>query len=157
MSGAEQSTLLRINCAGYKGKAASVFCAIDRGTGVLAVARESDLELTDRNGFLRVSNVTRDEFVDLLFTEESLRDAIAAYFELQSLGLLRISERVGRISPDSRIERDGVDERGTKYRLSSDISSGQVAVLIASWVAKSQRDAESALEFADDLLDLLTI
>lgn len=135
------ATIIRVNIAGYGERPASVFGAYDPVTGVLAIAREGAMESDERPGMLRVTNGQTDEWADATFTEEHMREAIQAYFDLQSRRLIIITPKAARVTPDSRIERDGMDDRGTKYRINPDITCGQVAVLVAAWFANIQRSA----------------
>lgn len=149
--------LIRVNISGYKGAAASVFSAFDAQAGILSVARESpSIESDDRPGFLRISNQVTDPHRDALFVEDELSDAIRAYFDLRGCGRLILSEALRRHDPSNRIESDGVDERGTKYRISQDITCGQIAVLAACWYARRQSGVESTREMFS-ALRLITV
>lgn len=143
--------LMRVNIAGYGGTAVSVFCAYDTESDMLAVSREADYEPTARDGFLKITNQDRDAAYDALFTEELTRNAIGAFFELDALKLLAISPKVQRCNPSNKIERDGMDESGMKYRISPDVTNAQVAVLAASWYANTQRGVSAIREFNEEM------
>jgi len=145
---------MRINIAGYFGRAVSVFAAYSPVTDILLVAQEQAYEVAERPGFLHITNQVRDEHHDAVFTEDSLREAINAYFELTALNLLNFSAKVQRLQPDSKIERMGVDERGMNYRIAPDINSGQVAVMVACLYASRQRAVGAAEDMADAFLAL---
>ena len=130
---------IRVNVAGYAGQAVSVFCAYDPATGVLLVARSADYEGGDRDGFLKVTTSASDSAHDMLVLPDQTKAAIEAYFDLQTMGLLTLGDAAQRFNPSSKIERDGLDESGPKYRVAPDITSGQVAVLLACMVARQQR------------------
>jgi hypothetical protein len=139
MSEATKPVLIRVNMSGYKGAAVSIFAAFDPRTSVLSAAREHPkLEEADRPGFLRISNQVDDPHRDALFNEDELSDAIRAYHDMRAGGRLVMAPALQRHDPSNRIEADGVDERGTKYRISSDITAGQVAILAACWYARRQ-------------------
>jgi hypothetical protein len=145
MSDAVKPVLIRVNMSGYKGAAVSLFAAFDPRTSVLNAAREHPAqELVDRPGFLRISNQVDDPNRDALFSEDELSDAIRAYHDMRAGGRLVMAPALQRHDPSNRIEADGVDERGTKYRISSDITAGQVAILAACWYARRQSGLESA-------------
>jgi hypothetical protein len=143
---------MRVNVAGYKGAPASIFAAYDPASDILLVARESAYEGGERAEFLKITNQARDAAQDALFTEDDTRSAIAAYFELDALKLITLGVTVQRCSPDSKIERDGMDEHGMKYRIHPDISNAQVAVLFAALFAGRQRSVGVAQDFMDEML-----
>ncbi len=140
---------MRINVAGYFGRPVSVFAAYAPATDILLVSREGEYEATERPGFLHITNQVRDEHHDAVFTEQDLKEAIGAYFELDALRLLTLGPKVQRLSPDSKIERMGVDERGMNYRIAPDINCAQVAVMVACLYASRQRGVDAAQDMAD--------
>lgn len=148
--------LIRANIAGYGGNAVSIYCAYDTDSDILAVSREGEYEDSDRPSFLKISNQNRDKAFDALFTEELTRSAINAFFELDALKLLAISPKAQRCNPLNKIERDGMDEGGMKYRISPDVTNAQVAVLAASWYVNTQRGVSAVREFAEEMR-MLTI
>ena len=152
MSTPKPTVKMRVNVAGYKGAPTSLFAAYDPQTDILLVARESPYEGGEREGFLKITNQTRDVAHDAVFTEDDTRAAITAYFELDALRLLTLGQAVQRCSPESKIERDGMDEHGMKYRIHPDISNAQVAVLFASFYAGKQRGTGMAQEMMAEML-----
>jgi len=148
---------IRVNIAGFAGAAVSVFCAYDPATDVLLVARVADeYEGGPRDGFLKVTNMASDSAFDDLFDNENTKEAIEAYFALESMRLITLSDKVQRFNPAAKIERDGMDESGPKYRVAPDIGCGQVAVLVASYCAKQQR-AHAAVSDAFEDFRAITI
>jgi len=143
------TVLMRINVAGYFGRPVSVFAAYAPSTDILLVSREGEYEVAERPGFLHVTNQFRDEHHDAVFSEQDLKAAIGAYFELNALRLLTLGAKVQRLSPDSKIERMGVDERGANYRIAPDINCAQVAVMVACLFASRQRGVNAAQDMAD--------
>lgn len=156
MSDPKAAIKMRVNVAGYKGTPTSIFAAYDPVSDILLVARESPYESGERDGFLKITNQVRDAAHDAVFSEDDTRGAITAYFELDALKLITLGQSVQRCSPDSKIERDGMDEAGMKYRIHPDISNSQVAVLFASLFAGRQRSVGVAQDFMDEML-MLTI
>lgn len=130
---------IRVNVAGFAGMPVSLYCAFDPGTDVLLVARAGDYDDAPRDGFLKVSSLASDKAFDFLFESDQTKEAIEAYFEMDSRRMLTLGEAVQRFNPAAQIERDGMDEAGPKYRVAPSINSGQVAVLVACWVARRQR------------------
>lgn len=143
---------MRVNVAGYKGAPASIFAAYDPSSEILLVAREAAYEGGVRDGFLKLTNQTRDAAHDAVFTEDDTRGAITSFFELEALKLITLGAAVQRCNPESKIERDGMDERGMKYRISPDISNAQVAVLFASLYAGRQRSLDVCGDFMAEML-----
>ena len=137
---------IRVNMAGYAGTPVSLYCAYDPATDMLLVARAGDYEDAARDGFLKVSSLASDKEFDMLFESDQTKEAIEAYFEMDSRRMLTLGEQVQRFNPASQIERDGMDEAGPKYRVSPSITSGQVAVLVACLVARQQRANTVALQ-----------
>lgn len=144
---------LRVNVAGHAGDAVSLFCAFDPANEVLIVAVANPYEAGQREGFLRVTTQEQDECFDAVFLEEDMRDAINAFFGLDALQLISLSEKARQHDPKHRIERDGIDEHGTKFRINPDITNAQVAVLIASFYAKRQRNVARTSNLMKILLD----
>lgn len=145
---------IRVSIAGYgpAGDAPStILCAFSRSAGVLKVAEERALEKAGRPGFLLVTNTRTDENCDAFFSPDMLSDAIAAFFSMESQGLVEIAKSAERARPNTKIESDGMDERGVKYRIKSDCGNRQVAVLAACWFANIQRGVGAALDDFDDL------
>ena len=141
---------IRVNVAGYSGTPVSLYCAFDPATDVLLVARAGDYEAGEREGFLKVTNIVSDAAFDSLFEGDQTKEAIEAYFEMDSMRMLTLGEAVQRFNPASQIERDGMDEAGPKYRVAPSITSGQVAVLVACLTAHRQRGHASAAQAFKD-------
>ncbi len=149
---------MRVNISGFQGQAASLFCAYDPQTDILLAARPADAyEVDSRPGFLHVSNQAGDPVVDALFDNDGMQEAIQAYFDMDSMGLLQFSDLAQRFNPASKLERDGLDASGPKYRVAPDMSCGQVAVLVACHYARGQRGMATALGMFDEIRGLTTI
>lgn len=147
---------IRVNIAGYAGAAVSVFCAYDPGTDMLLVARvATEYEPGGRDGFLKVTNMPSDAAFDAVFENDRTKEAIEAYFALESMRLITLADPVARFSPSAKIERDGMDESGPKYRVAPDIGCGQVAVLVASLYARRQRAQAAASEAFEEFRAIL--
>lgn len=145
-------TLMRINIAGFSGQPATLFGAYDPATDVLAIVRiAKEYEGGARDGFLKITNQSRDESYDALYTEEEIRDSIVAFFDLDSIRLLNLKGDGGRCNPANKIERDGMDAGGLKFRFAPDITNQQVGVLAACLHASRQRTISKMADFADDV------
>lgn len=151
MSTPKTPVLMRVNVVGYGGSPISLYCAYDPGTDILAVIKEGDYDGGPKEGFLKITSQTRDASFDATFAAENTQAAIAAFFEMDALKLLNMPGNVGKHNPRHKIEQDGMDEGGMKYRFAPDIGNGQVAVLAASHFANSQRGYGQAADFAEEM------
>lgn len=146
-----QSTIIS-----FLGKPATVFCAYDEDLRILVVSVEADYRNERRDGCIVITNdhtIDRDTLLD----SEKIQDAIRAFFAFQG-GLssdgksprLVFSEKAQRANPSDSIEKDGVDARGQRYRISEDISCAKVATLAACWYAHYHggfaKDAETMID-----------
>lgn len=151
--------LLQCSVSGYSGAAVTLLGAMDAGTGaVLVTADKKDGDaytpLRKKPQFAFVANSTAAQGRDVLFTDEHLRDAIHTYFDFKARGLVRLDNSVAKHNADTRIEPDGVDERGRKYRLAEDITCGQVAVLVLCWFARRQQQVIGTVDAFEDIFDV---
>lgn len=142
--------IIRVNVAGFTGRAASIFTVFNADTRAVVVSEEVDYEQHRREGALLVTNQSSDQVFDLLYGDDETRAAIEAYLATEGVGLLQFSSKVKRLSPANKIERDGMDASGMRYRISPDISNGQVAVLFACLAARQQQGVASMLDALDD-------
>jgi hypothetical protein len=153
----KKAILMRVNIAGYADKPATVFAAYDPATDMLAISRVGkEYEPGPRDGFLKITNQERDESYDGVYTEEETFESIQAFFAMENLGLLSLKNDVQRYNPAHKIERDGMNESGLKYRFAIDITNAQVAVIAACLYANRQRSVAQASSFAEDMR-ILTI
>lgn len=158
MAEAKKTVLMRVNIAGYAGEATTLYGAYDPGTDVLAIVKMAkEYDGGPRDGFLKITNQERDAAFDGLFLEEETREAILAFYDLEALKLLNLQGDAARANPSSKIERDGMDEGGIKFRIHPDTSNAQVAVLAACLFAGRQRDYQRTSDFMDEMAALTTI
>jgi hypothetical protein len=144
------SIRIQAEISGYKGPAVNVLGALDPESGLFIVAKE--LKLGERlEGALVVSNDPRSQRRDRLFTEEDLQEAIRLFFRAQSNGLIELLPATTKHEPSHRIEADGIGEKGTKYRLSPDMTNGNIAVLALAATADGTFKAQAATDFCDEL------
>ena len=147
-----QPVPMRINVAGFKGEPVSMFAAYDPGSDMLLVRESRTLERAARPKFLHVSNIPGQIACDTFIDESQISDAITAFFMLQTQGLIKLETKAVRFDPANKIERDGMDDSGIKYRIAPDISNGQVAIILAAFAATRQRAVAATLEDAEDLM-----
>lgn len=144
---------LQAEVSGYKGPAVNIMAALDPDSGYLVVARE--LKMGERiSGVLVTSNDPRAQQRDRLFTEDDLQEAIRLYFRAQSTGMVELTPNVSKHEPAHKIENDGINENGTKYRLNPDITNGSIAVLALIHLADSTYKAQAATNFCTELADM---
>lgn len=128
---------------------------LDGPSGVLLIDIERPVDPTQR--LQRVEDcalVTNDPAAadfDVLFTDEHIRGAIAAYFNFAGRGLLSLEDALARHNPGSNVEPDGIDEHGRKYRFAQNITNGQIAVIAMCWFAEQVQGFGRQIDALDDL------
>lgn len=122
--------------------------------GVLVVLEKVTYREVPDAGFAFVTNMRLENY-DCLFKEEHLADAISAYKEGEGMGTIVLADDAARYRP--KIETDGVDTQGQKYRLHADIDNGQVAVLALAHFMSRQRGIETLGRMSDDIARLYQI
>lgn len=147
----DATVLLRINIAGFSGEPVSLYGAFDHEEDLLLVSDSKTYDPGEAPDLLKVSNQERDTHRDDLVTDDDLQAAIRAFFEMDGLKLLALSEKAARHNPSNKIERDGVDEGGVRYRISPDITCAQVAVMFACLAASRQRTVTGALGIMEEI------
>lgn len=149
------AVLIRVNIAGFQGEPATIFGAYDPATDMLAITKMGkSYDGKALEGFLKITNQTRDVAHDAMFTEEEMPEAIRAFFNLESLKLVALKGDATRCNPAHKVERDGMDEGGLKFRFHPDISNQQVAVLAACLYADRQRAMERMTDFAEAMASI---
>jgi len=149
-----------VSIAGYGGagsKPITLAATRDDATGVMTVAKEVKYREEAPKGYAFVTNVKLPNY-DCLFTEEHLQTAILAYREGEGLTTFILADDVARNRP--RIETDGIDPRGQKYRLAADLTNGEMAVLALAYFQSRQRSVSSLTSQMDriaNLYDILSI
>jgi hypothetical protein len=144
---------LQAEVTGYSGPAVNLLGALDPDSGLLIVAKE--LAVGERlDGSMVTSNDPRSERRDRLFSEDDLQDSIHLFFRAKSTAMLELLPHVAKHEPAHRIETNGMDENGTKYRMAPDITNGNVAVLALTALADRAYKAQSATSFSQELADM---
>lgn len=140
--------------AGYGGGATTLFSAYDPASRVLVVAKDAGYRAQRRPGCVVLTNIDGIP-CDSRFDVDALREAIAAYYALRH-GVaadgrgarLVFDSTVLRASPEAVIERDGIDDRGPKYRIADNITCVQMAALATCLHALRADDVERAVTLA---------
>jgi len=140
--------------AGYGGGAATLFSAYDPATRVLVVAKDAGYRAERRKGCVVLTNIDGIP-CDSRFDPDGLREAISAYYALRhgvssdgKSARLVFDPSVLRASPEAVIERDGIDDRGPKYRIADNITSLQMATLATCLHALRADDVERTVNLA---------
>lgn len=146
---------------GYGGRPCSLFSAYDPDARILVVGAEAAYRAERREGCIVLTN-DQDIARDGLFTKEDLMDAIEAFYALKAgiasdgkSARLAFGNRAARANPEQSIERDGIDTSGPKYRVSQDISCGQIAALATCLHAIRSDTVERTVKLAESFRDLL--
>lgn len=141
--------------SGYGGKACTLFSAYDSDTQVLVVGAEAEYRRDRREGCIVLTN-ENDIQRESLFTDDDLLPAIVAFYALKSgfasdgkTTRIAFAERAKRASPESAIEKDGIDASGPKFRIAEGVSCGQIAALATCLYAVRCRAIERAVQMAD--------
>jgi len=144
---------------GYGAMAAEAvtIAALRQPDGILAIIRSVNYTAQRQPGMAFVTNMKLDAY-DCLFQEEHLSAAIRSLKEMEGQGLLTYSDDALKFKP--RVETDGIDERGQKYRLDANIDNGQMAVLaIVHFVSRQQAITKTATlsERMAGLYDIMSV
>lgn len=150
---------MKIQCtiAGFSGQPSTIIGNLDENTGVLVMVKEVTYrEERIAPDFALVSNLDLKE-LDFRFDDKHLSDAIRSFYTRKAQMTLDIMTGLQRYDPESRIEREAVDESGRRYRVAPDIQNGQVAILAAVSLVEHSGNFSAAKEMADELIDLYRV
>ena len=91
-----------------------------------------------------------------------LMDAIEAFYSLKAgiasdgkSARLVFGNRAARANPEQSIERDSIDTNGPRYRVSPEITCGQIAALATCLHAARSDTVERTVKLAESFRDLL--
>lgn len=140
--------------SGYAGESTTLVGLLDPATGVLAIAKSVRFREVGDDGFAFVTN-TKTEAYDCLFSEEHWEQAIRDYQTAQGNQTMVMSDAASRFTP--RLETDGVDEKGQKYRFHSDLQNAEIAVLAMVHFQQRQLAINTAGAAMDEWFDLIRI
>ena len=157
MSQAAAAMKIMVTIGGYgaSGSEPITLAAVkNNALGTLVVLKKITYREIPDDGFAFVTNLRLKNY-DCLFKEEHLADAITAYKEAEGMSTIILEDDVARWRP--RIESDGVDTQGQKYRLAADIGNAEVAILALAHFMSRQRGIESLGRMSDDIARLYQI
>lgn len=143
--------------AGYNGQPTSLSAFFDHKTNILVIDKAVQYREERQEGeedWAFVTNV-RCPAYDSMFQEEHLADAVSAFKAMEGAGTVILGDDVAKYKP--RVESDGVDDKGQKWRLHADMSNGEVAVLALVHFLERQRGVNNALDAMDEFMDLISI
>lgn len=135
---------------GYHGRPVNLLGMLDKQTGLILIGKELEANQC-HDGAIFVTNDPQTALRDQLFETDHLRDAIELYFARDGSGRLAMVSSTERHKPAHKIERDGYDERGARYRLADDVSNGNVAVLAIVWTMTQADTAQDGIEFCEEM------
>ncbi len=136
-------------------QAVTLVCFHDAESGVLIVDSSMTFAEHRPDGFALITNLPL-QTRDFLFTEDHIRDSIRDYYAMSGQELIDIDDSLMRYRPDGKIEREGIDERGPKFKLSEDIGNGEVAILAAVAFVMGQEPINGAMQAMGDFTKLYT-
>lgn len=144
---------MQAQISGFFGKACNLLAALDAESGLIIVSKE--LPLDQRvPGALLTTNDPRSDSRDRLFDDDKIAHAIRLYFRASTSGLLELLPAVKKYDPETRIENDGMNEHGAKYRLNPEMANGAVAVLALLDAADVSMNAEGASQMSREMADM---
>lgn len=152
-----QVTIGGMGSAGQAG-AETILGEFEPITGVLMIHKSIQVppgspEVRRGEAAVLTNNTSADDR-DGLFNEDNIRDAIIDFFNLDGRGQLVLLDDVARHNPKNKIEQDGMDERGRKFRFGLDITNAQIAVVAMCWFAMKQGAVHAQLEVFDEFQDM---
>lgn len=148
---------IQVNAAGYAGLPVSMLFLFQEETGGLRADRTVKFrEGRVKDDFALVTNLDLPD-LDYRFQDKHLSEAIRSYFTMAGQGLLDIGNELGRYDPKEKIEMDGVDESGRRYRIHDEIDNGQMAILMAISFVESQKPIRSIIDMTNELSDFYSI
>ena len=140
--------------SGYSGASVTLLAYLDPSNGVLGIAKKVTFREKADPGYAFVTN-TRTESYDCLFTEDHWALAIRDFQVAEGNETLKLSDSAAQYRP--RIETDGVDEKGQKYRLHSDLTNGELAVLALVHFQQRQLAITTTDSAIDEWFELMMI
>lgn len=146
-----------VSIAGYGGEGAkptTLAAFFDESKGTMVALKEIDFREKAEPGVAFVTNLRLENY-DCLFTESHLQAAILAYREGVATVAFILADDVSKHRP--RIETDGIDTSGQKYRLDANMTNGQVAVLALAHFQTRQRSVGSLTSQMDKMTSLYDI
>lgn len=135
---------------GYHGRPVNLLGMLDKQTGLILIGKELEAN-QQHQGAIFVTNDAKTALRDQLFETDHLRDALELYFARDGSGRLAMVASTERYKPAHKIERDGYNERGARYRLADDVSNGNVAVLAIVWTMAQADTAQDGIEFCEEM------
>lgn len=125
---------IQATITGYRGKPCTVLSIYYKNLGVLVISKIVAYRQDRVEGASVITNVPRINR-DALFEEADMKQAIVCFKSQKGKvtpdGMQGIvfDDGAGRADPESRIESDGIDVSGERFKIASDVSNEQIAVL----------------------------
>lgn len=138
-------TPIQASISGYNGKPATVYSVYDHESAILAVSVEAEFCRERKSSDIVLISNDKMTNYDSFFEEKLFLQGIESYLALakgvaaNGVGArLVFADRAKRSDPMSAIEMDGMNESGSRYRISPDVTNAQVAALASCWYAHKQ-------------------
>jgi len=149
--------ILCASIAGYGGKPTTLSAFFDHSTSILVIDKSVQYREERQDGeedWAFITNV-RCPAYDCMFLEEHLADAVSAFKTMEGADAVILGDEVAKFRP--RVESDGIDDKGQKWRLNPDMQNGEVAVLALIHFIERQRGLNNVLGGMDEIMDLISI
>jgi len=152
-----QAIRLQSLISGYTGRPAVVSAMLNSESGRCIVGRLDHVlvdDFTPDSGCVLITDDRRLDDIDYFFHEEQIVPAISSFFRMQNNGLLEMRSSVQSCNPSNAIEREGIVNGKTAYRVMPSISNEQIASLAIISFSESNQETEQALDFMDDFSEI---
>jgi hypothetical protein len=144
---------IQASISGYGMAPATVYSFYEAESDILLVSKEAAYRADRFSDAILIGGVALAER-DCLFTDLDFMDAIEEFFIRSNGKTLMIDDKAARCDPRQKLEPDGMSDFGKRlYRVSPDITCGQVAVLATALYVKTALGIGSAMEMQDWFLD----
>ena len=154
MSSEDAIVKIQATITGYAGKPCSLLSIYYKELGVLVLAKIASFRQERYENSSVITNVPRIDR-DALFEESDMKAAIVSFKNQKgrvagngTRGVV-FEDGVGRADPESKIESDGIDVSGERFKISSDISNEQIAVLATCLFVDRLEQAQTNIDLID--------
>lgn len=148
-SSAPAPIFMQASVGGYHGERMStVFATLEPATDVLLVMKiaKNPTPTRYKPDTRVVTNLADMDSWDLFFTEDNLREAIAAFVERKSAGKFKFTGETASANPGAGVQLLKVTERGREYEL-PELRNEQLAGILLCWFAKVHNGITQNAEF----------
>ncbi|HWX02385.1 hypothetical protein [Collimonas sp.] len=145
---------IQASISGYGMAPATVYSFYEAESDILLVSKETAFRTDRFSDAILIGGVGLAER-DCLFTDVDFMDAIEEFFIRANGKTLMIDDKAARCDPRQKLEPDGMSDTGKRlYRVSPDITCGQVAVLATAWYVKKALGIGNVMVMQDWFLNV---